>query len=64
MLENSLLKVFTSAYRGDPGLKIISRVYSGLQRMNSENTMNIKQKWEGEINGSISEETWKTYCEF
>ena len=63
-LENSLLKVFISAYRTDSMLKVISRLYRGLQEIKTVNTTYIKQKWDRETNSCLSEDTWIKYCEF
>lgn len=62
--ENSLLKIFISAYRNDSGLKMISRLYKGIQDTNTANSTHIKQKWEMESTKCISEEMWVKYCEF
>lgn len=62
--ENSLLKVFISAYRNDSTLKVISRLYRGLQEIKIVNTTYVKQKWDRESNSHLSEYTWIKYCEF
>lgn len=61
--ENSLLKVFISAYRTDLMLKVISRLYRGLQEIKVVSTSYIKQKWDRETNSCIPEDTWIKYCE-
>ena len=63
-LENCLLKVLISAYRSDSMLKVISRLYRGLQEIKTVNTTYIKQKWDRETNSCLSEDTWIKYCEF
>lgn len=62
--ENSLLKVFISAYKTDSGLKVISRLYRALQEIKLTSSTYIKQKWRRESNNGISEEVRKEYCEF
>ncbi len=51
VFENSLLKVFIGAYRADSGLKVISRLYRGLQEIKIASTTYIKLKWDRETNG-------------
>ncbi len=45
------------------GTKIVSQIYSCLQSQAEDNTLDIKEKWELEMNVVIEDEEWETICE-
>lgn len=58
----NLIEIFIKAGRGDTNKKLISRIYSALQRDRGHSTMYIKSRWEREANIQLSEEDWSNIC--
>lgn len=42
------IKMFTSAYESDLGRKLISKLYTGVENLNGNDTLYVKEKWEKE----------------
>lgn len=59
-----VLNIFVKAYQADPGLKVISRLYKGIQEVKKWNTAYIKKKWERETNTEILNDIWYQQCVF
>lgn len=58
-ITTGVLKVFITAYNSEPCYGIISKLYNGLRKLKEENTLYIKEKWEGEGNFVMSVEEWE-----
>ena len=54
---------FISAIEGTVKAKFISHLYRILQEELKENNLDIKEKWELEMNIIISDEQWESSCE-
>ena len=59
--ENKVIEVFTNAYECTP-VKIVSKLYRGLQKQNGRNSLYVKSKWERELNIKLSETDWHSMC--
>uniref|UniRef100_A0A3B5QUX2 Reverse transcriptase domain-containing protein n=1 Tax=Xiphophorus maculatus TaxID=8083 RepID=A0A3B5QUX2_XIPMA len=58
---SAVVNIFTKAYTHLP-CKIVSKLYKGLQKLNGNNTLNIKSKWERELGVIITEDDWLSMC--
>ena len=56
-----MIELFTRAYKCTP-VKIVSKLYRGLQKRNGRNSLYIKCKWELELNIKLSESDWHSMC--
>lgn len=56
-----MIKVFTKAYKHTP-VKIVSKLYRGLQKQNGRNSSYVKLKWELELNTELTESDWHSMC--
>ena len=58
---NEVIEIFTKAYKGTP-VKIVSKLYRGLQKQNGRNSLYVKMKWELELNIKLSKSDWHSMC--
>ncbi len=58
---NEVIQVFTNAYKCTP-VKIVSRLYRGLQKRNGINSLYVRSKWELELNIKLSQSDWHSIC--
>ena len=58
---NELIVFLTGAYKSTPS-KIVSKLYSSLQKCNGRNSLYIKSKWEQELKVILSENDWLSMC--
>lgn len=58
---NEIIEVFIKAYKCTPA-KILSKMYSGLQKRNRKNSLYVKSRWEREMNITLSDSDWHSIC--
>lgn len=58
---NKVIEVFINAYKCTP-VKIVSKLYRGLQKQNGRNSLYVKSKWERELNIELTETDWHAMC--
>uniref|UniRef100_A0A669E9I5 Reverse transcriptase zinc-binding domain-containing protein n=1 Tax=Oreochromis niloticus TaxID=8128 RepID=A0A669E9I5_ORENI len=56
-----IIEIITGAYKKLPP-RILTKLYNGLQNLNRNETLYIKQKWESELHLELSEDDWRSVC--
>ncbi len=60
--KSALVKIFSSAYKAEPMLKTITKLYRALMDMQGDSSLYIKERWEKESGITISTEDWENIC--
>lgn len=60
--RDEILNIFQRAYNNATLQKIISKLYSALQNLKSDHTLDIKERWEAEGGLTVSQEEWDRTC--
>lgn len=60
--RDEILIIFQRAYKNVTLQKIISKLYSALQNLKSDHTLDIKERWEAEGGLTVSQEDWDRIC--
>lgn len=60
--HNSLVELFTKAYKSQLTRGITAKLYKSITNLNSHSTKYIMDKWEKEAGITITEEEWECIC--
>ncbi len=60
--KSALVKILSSAYKAEPMLKTITKLYKALMDLHGDSSLYIKERWEKESGIAISTEDWENIC--